>query len=387
MEVKPRSQEIGSEQVDMGRATGQVILVFLVAYKVIFYFTCFLILELLPIENRAFELVPWPSNKANTWIQSFAAWDGANYLLISRDGYTKDSPLCAFYPLWPLCIRLGSHLTGGDLFWSAMLLTNVFSVAGLYLLHSLIRELLGERSALWAVLFSVALPGSLFYSFPYTESLFLLVLMVFFLGILRRRAGWVLISALLLPLVKAVGVFCIVPLGIEIARRNLRGARIALVFCPIGGFLIYLSVMHYFTGNPFEGFEAQQLYPNRPSIGKLLEPIRFVWVFLDVRELHGLLHSLVDRLHFVLFLILLPRLWRVSIPLGGFGLFVGGIPAVSTWLLSYSRNIISALVIPVAAASMCSESQCNIVPVLFLGVAVAVQFCFLAMFLNCYWVA
>ena len=49
------------------------------------------------------------------WDNPLMGWDAFHYLHLAREGYTPNHRSNAFYPLWPLLIRLGSFFTFGDL--------------------------------------------------------------------------------------------------------------------------------------------------------------------------------------------------------------------------------------------------------------------------------
>ena len=125
-------------------------------------------------------------------------WDGEHYLYLSQNGYQAGSPSAAFCPLWPGSIWLGGKLLAGQNLIAALLLSNVFSLVGWLLFHRLVTAEHGDEVADWATIFLIAFPGSLFFQFPYTESLFLLLAMVFFWGIVRGNNFLVALSGFFL---------------------------------------------------------------------------------------------------------------------------------------------------------------------------------------------
>ena len=155
----------------------------------------------------------WPDSDTPTWASRFATWDVAHYLRLSQEGYQANSPSCAFYPLWPMVLRVGSVLTGDRPVLAAMLLANALSLVGLYMLYRLVERHCGARTARDTLILVLACPGALFFSFPYSESMFLVLLMTFFWALERARWAWAAVAGFLLPLSRPVGVFVLLPLA------------------------------------------------------------------------------------------------------------------------------------------------------------------------------
>lgn len=70
---------------------------------------------------------------------------------------------------------------------AAMLLANALSLVGLGLLYRLMERHCGAALSRDALILLLACPGALFFSFPYSESLYLVLLMGFFWGLERER--------------------------------------------------------------------------------------------------------------------------------------------------------------------------------------------------------
>ncbi|HEV2061475.1 MAG TPA: mannosyltransferase family protein, partial [Solirubrobacteraceae bacterium] len=98
-----------------------------------------------------------------------ARWDSVWFLEIARDGYDRAHD-AAFFPLYPLLVRLG----GGSVLAGAVLSLACFAAA-LWLLHRLVALDFGERVARLCVLLVAVFPGAFFFSAVYSESLFLLL--------------------------------------------------------------------------------------------------------------------------------------------------------------------------------------------------------------------
>ena len=108
---------------------------------------------------------------------------------------------------WTAPLAGGSHLIAG------LVLSNLFSLAAWVIFYQRVRRWWGASVAGWALAFLIVFPGSLFFQFLYSESLFFLLVMLLWWGLEEKRWGLAWAAALLLPLTRAVGVFAVLPIG------------------------------------------------------------------------------------------------------------------------------------------------------------------------------
>lgn len=139
-------------------------------------------------------------------------------------------------------------------------------------------------------------PGALFYQFVYTEGLFFLLLMLVWMGLERERYGWVTAGAFLLPMTRAIGLFCLLPIAWHLVTRrpsgwmkrlgterwdHARGYEPAMadrgnllgygmLMAPLAGWAVYLCLMWHWTGDPFDGFAAQRYWGRGRALGSVL---------------------------------------------------------------------------------------------------------------------
>lgn len=328
-------------------------------------------------------IIRWPQQGEAVFLSHFATWDAAHYLLLAELGYAKGAASCAFYPLLPMILRASWKLSGANPAIVGLVLCNLCSLAAWTLFHRLVARRWGETAAWWALLFLIVYPGSLFFQFIYTESLFLLLLMGVWWGLETGRSGRAAVCAGLLPLCRGVGAFAVLPLawhalrtarprGMERRQPRLRPPATAALSMPDGaekgpgtgssrprsglaenlafrhwrpwvvagmpvlGWCVYLGLMWHWTGNPFEGFEAQKRWGVH-SVANLWDVPKFLTGFLSAREWHAFKGSFLDRCVFVLFLYTLPVLWRLDKGLWTWALVLGVLPAMSGTFTSFIR--------------------------------------------------
>ena len=168
-----------------------------------------------PDAPAGFDISVWARASAAAW----ARFDSYFFLHIAQYNYT-DQGLGAFFPLYPLLIRLFAWPLFGH-FTLAALLVSWLCAWGSYLwFYRLAEREYGERSAQRALRFLALNPVSFFSFAPYSEALFLLVSIG---AVERARAGrlWQASAlAALGMLTRPTGILLLIPLGWEWGRRN-----------------------------------------------------------------------------------------------------------------------------------------------------------------------
>src|SRR3990167_3556652 len=109
------------------------------------------------------------------WLWSFGNFDGVHYLRIAQDGYAYQSSQ-AFFPFYPILIKLVSYLTFGNFLIAALLISNLAFLAGLLIFYKLVKKNYGQKTAFWSCLFLLAFPTSFYFGAVYTEGIFFLMI-------------------------------------------------------------------------------------------------------------------------------------------------------------------------------------------------------------------
>ncbi len=330
----------------------------------------------------------WTPMGGPAFASHFTGWDAGYYLYLSQHGYEAGDRACAFNPLWPFLIKWSSVLTEGEPLVAGMVLANLFSLAGCLLFWRVAGERFGPAAATLALLFLLAFPGSLFFQFVYSEPVFFFLLMLLWWGLERRHYTVAAGAAFLLPLARSLGVFAVLPIGwhaLEPAIPRLRermgrglaalgagrlsarfkaaghcepseggdnahgcvgaggrfplrsvAGRARLVALPVAGWGAYLALMGLWTGNPFEGLEAQK-YWGVHSIWNLVNVPKFVVGLVTPTAWHAFRGSLLDRCVFVLVLYVLPVIWRLGKDMMAWTLMLAIVPAMSGTFTSFTR--------------------------------------------------
>jgi hypothetical protein len=356
----------------------------LLTFKAAFFVVALIMVQFFSIWDEAqFRQVRhWPHDGESKLSSRFATWDAAHYLFLAQKGYQKDDLSCAFYPLWPALIRLGSYVTG-DVFSAGLVLANIFSIAAILLFWRLVLQLHGSELATLSTVLLLVFPGSIFLSFIYTESLFLFLLALFFLFLFRDNLVGASIVGFFLPLTKAIGIFCLVPLLWRCYFDDRRPARqIFAGYGPTAGYATYFLIMYYFTGDAFEGFKAQQHYFAKPSIGKIFDLGLNFRAFFCLGDFPASAVDILNRIFFVVYLASLPGIWRLNKTLCVYAVLAGVVPALSASFYSFTRNVATCLPMFIGLAFYIHKCRYPVVRWLTVAVLLGIQLFLLFYYLN-----
>ena len=286
---------------------------------------------------------------ANVWNK----WDAVWYDQIARHGYEwqldtlKGQAASASFPLYPTLVGLIlSAVPSLSFFWTASILSNLATFAALWLIVAQLvpREDVAGRT----VALTLMSAGSFYLSIPYTEGLFLLLVVGTLIATKRRQYEVAGVLAGLAATTRAHGVALVaVPVlaawldsKLPAQQRWLRAAAAALMFLvPFGIYLWWLNGVQGSAGAfvnrqnmwggatyPFQALVALAQYPTRIS----------GW-------LHGGFWFLAVGL--------LIRYWR-KLPIGEV-LFCAGALAISTYQESFHgvyRYIVPLVPLTIAIA-------------------------------------
>ncbi|TVT61578.1 hypothetical protein FNH05_02610 [Amycolatopsis rhizosphaerae] len=219
-------------------------------------------------------LVTWVMCAANHRPFDFQAWDGYFYLGMADYGYGGFDPSVtydlqgeyfpyapmAFFPGYPLVVRLLGLPFGGHLLAVALTVSLAASIAAGYGVARLAQHAgAGRRGQLAAVALTAGAPMSVVYSLPYPEALLVALAAWTLVAILEQR--WILaglgaaaagltspMAGPLIPVVMAAGL-----VHLFRARTHRIAAAVAVVVAPLGmlGYLLWVSLASGVPGGYF----------------------------------------------------------------------------------------------------------------------------------------
>lgn len=204
------------------------------------------------------------------WLQ----WDSEHYVTIAQQGYNffgEQWPNIAFFPLYPLLIRLVLPLTSGDVAIAALLIAHLAYLAALLLLYDLLAHDFSQAIAYRTVILLLIFPVSLFFVAGYSEAL-ALALTVVAVWAMRRQRWWLagLAGALLaltrLPGVLLAPVLALVYLQQHRWRWRALGPAGLAALLPPAGLTIFMLFQWWRFGTPTAFLQAQRSWDNGLSM-------------------------------------------------------------------------------------------------------------------------
>ncbi len=194
-------------------------------------------------------------------------WDSVWFLAIADGGYDGGARE-AFFPLYPLLVRLAGVPLGSSLIGGALLSTALLGVA-LVLLHRLVALDHDRAVARNAVLVTALFPMAFFFSAVYSESLFLALSVGAVYAARRERWAWAGALGALAAATRSAGVLLLVPLAMiyvwDVARpsrracRPLRADMLWLALVPLG-LVAYCAFLALGGHDAFAPFHAQEVW-------------------------------------------------------------------------------------------------------------------------------
>lgn len=194
-------------------------------------------------------------------------FDGRNYLKIASDGYDQEyqTDLRVFFPLYPILVRLISL----NFLLNPVLVGLGISVlsftAAIFVFNIILRnKKINEKQRLKSILALLVFPTSFYFIAFYTESLFLLLVLLTFYYLDRKNfIGAALITAIATA-TRVTGLALVVPLVFEAYSDYKRTGKFSLaVFLAPLGLLLYATYIQFFGGGAMSIISSQKNW-NKP---------------------------------------------------------------------------------------------------------------------------
>lgn len=189
-------------------------------------------------------------------VQVLDSWDGHWYLDVVRDGYPHSimpnvtyfvpDARAAFFPLYPMTVRVLDRIVPGGPVSIALLLNFVLGGLFVYLVGKIARSLFDSRTAERAMILAAFFPGSFVLSWAYSEAVLVTLACVMFVALHKQQ--WLLAGVIAAvgtaarPNGLALAAACGVAALIAIKQDRQWRALIAPALAPLGfiGFMVFL---------------------------------------------------------------------------------------------------------------------------------------------------
>jgi hypothetical protein len=212
---------------------------------------------------------PWPAlpGPRLAFLRALGRWDAAWYVAIAHHGYRLEaSPpgghaSDAFFPLFPMLVRLFSAPLHVSPLIIAMILSTVIGAGAALAVWFLARRLAGQSVADRAVTLFCVFPGAFVLSMAYAEGLLILACATCLLALYDRR--WIVaglaaaVATATRPNAGPIVLACISAAVIATRRRGDRRSWMAPALAPVGAAAFFVSLWVR-TGSLMRWFDAER---------------------------------------------------------------------------------------------------------------------------------
>ncbi|HVZ58483.1 MAG TPA: mannosyltransferase family protein [Patescibacteria group bacterium] len=382
------------------------IILTILSSKVLILLIIFLSYHFLPFNKLAFQFNRhYLRHQKVSLATAYSTWDAQHYLFVATKGYVLGSDSNAFFPLYPFLIAIVNYLLNNPVI-AGLIVSNVISFLGLYVFYLFClkvqkSEEIAEKSLVYLLVF----PTSFFFCLIYSEALFFTLVICFFYFAYQKKYALASICAFLLPLTRGIGVTVAIPgflIYLFLSHKKPIGKNLSkllhsyLVFdrsliffvAPLAGFLAYFILMQHVTGNFMEGINYESRFFDSKSLSNIFHPWVTLGAFFDPHlALHNFTHSAIDRLLFLIFICLLPWVYKkVDRVLFCYYFLVELVPLMGSFM-SYTRYFLMGFPFFMALAVCFMQPKRKIWETPYIFAAYALQIFFLVMYALNYWVA
>lgn len=344
------------------------------------------------------------TTKLPPWIWGFGNFDGVHYLRIAQNGYIADNSQ-AFFPLYPLLIKIFNFFpknpvldtrvfVDSSYFYTGFILSNFFYLLAIYFLYNLYSLDFDKKISWNSILLFVFFPTSFFFGAVYTESLFLLIVVLSFYFIRKKNFLYAGIFAFLASATKILGLLLVPVLFWEIYQNkpniklfylNLKD-WFGLLLAPMGTFLymLYLNINFH---NPLYFLSAQPGFgAERSAMPTVLLPqviFRYLKILINVPpnsySFWVAVLEIVATLSVLILLVYYFKKVRFSYWIFSFGALI--VPTLTGTFSSMPRYVLMSIffVIPFLAQSKFNK--------IIFSVFILLLFVFVLLFTRGYWIS
>lgn len=267
-------------------------------------------ISVIPLASENFLGGGFKNFTRNPYLLSWANFDGEHYLSIANVGYKGLEH--AFFPVFPMLMRFFANLsfvTLHSLTIAGLVISNLSFLIALIFLWKLVRIDFSKKIAWITLLVLTFFPTSFYFGALYTESLFLLLLVLsFYFGIKRN---WILASlfGMIASATRVFGILLLPALLIEVWQKKDWSRKVLWLFMIPLGLGAYSYYQLITTGDPLTFYKLQLLVGEQHQSGIVLFPqvvYRYFKILLTLDVKSPIYQTIIlELLTGIVFLILL----------------------------------------------------------------------------------
>jgi hypothetical protein len=331
-------------------------------------------------------------------LSKLANFDGVHYLTISEKGYLGTGLIQAFFPLYPLLIKLFNSIFNNYLV-TGLVLSHLFALTSFYAFYALVKLDFGQKIAWWSLIFLAFFVSSFYLRSFYNESLFLTLLLTsFWAG--KKRYYWLAgILGLLLSATRVVGIFILPSLWLMIYlgdRQNYQAYfKVSLSALGLLAYMLYLKwqfgdFLYFFTLQEQFGASRQSSLVSYPQVIYRYLKIFYTGRPIDLKYYAYVQEFLLSISRLVLLLLATWQSWKQkayqALPYLLFALLAYFLPTLTGNLSSMPRYLLLCFPLFIYLASWMTRVK-PVYRFLYLTISLIFLIINLILFSQGYWVA
>ncbi len=195
-----------------------------------------------------------------THLDFMSEWDGPHYLEIAQHGYIPNQKLTAFFPLYPLLIRLVLFVVNSPII-SALIVSWACLIGAIYFYLKILKTLFNSdiNNKVMGVLLFIMFPTGVFLAATYTEALFAFGALAALYFALKGKYLWSGLFTAVATATHPTGVFILPLIALVLWEKKIKISKItASVALGCIGIVGYMSYLWYSRGNPLAFVNSQE---------------------------------------------------------------------------------------------------------------------------------
>jgi hypothetical protein len=207
---------------------------------------------------------------------TFARYDSGWYHGIASQGYIYGAGgrnNLAFFPVYPMLMRAGGTLLGGrqeDYYFAGIVVSWLAFAAAMTVLYRVALLDLPRPAAIRAVMYAAAFPFAYFFGMVYSESVFLLAMVLTVYALRTRKWVVAALSGAVMTATRVTGVMAVPGLALIAWRvagadRRSQMLAVAAVAGSMAGIGLYSLFNYQMSGTPFAWYDAITFWGYRPG--------------------------------------------------------------------------------------------------------------------------
>ena len=200
-------------------------------------------------------------------------WDSAHYISISQNGYVI--PQQAFFPLWPLLIKLTTFVLK-DPYFATFILSFILGLSTFILLFLLAQKLIGRYAKVALILFA-CFPSTMFLHAGYTEGLFLSLILF---GCLLLEGKKYVLAATLIGLATATRFAGVAAALVFLFIGRSKREKLFYILIALSGLIGYIIYSYFNFGDGLLFIHGQQAWCQSQGRCSFYFPLVSIFAYL-----------------------------------------------------------------------------------------------------------